>query len=75
MLSIFIVGAASGLLLLVAGAQPADSLHLLYAAIGIALIPVARSFRGLASGRGASVLLLAAFVALGGILFRLFTTG
>ncbi|MBI3747316.1 MAG: hypothetical protein HY262_00480 [Chloroflexi bacterium] len=70
-----IVGAASGLLRLASGARPADGLHLLYAAIAIGLIPLARSFTGRASGRGPAVFLLVAFVVLGAVLFRLFTTG
>ena len=73
--SVLIVEAASGLLLLVSGARPAEGLHLLYAAIAIALIPLARSFLGRAGGRGASALLLVAFVVLGAVVYRLFTTG
>ena len=73
--SLIIVGAASGLLLLISGARPAEGLHLLYAVIAIALIPLARSFLGRMIGRGASVLLLVAFVVLGAIVYRLFTTG
>lgn len=73
--SLVIVGATSGLLLLASGARPADAIHLLYAVIAIGLIPLARSFLGAASGRGRIALLLVAFVALGGILYRLFTTG
>ncbi len=73
--SAIIVGAASGLLMLLSGARPADGLHLLYAVIAIALIPLARSFLGRASGRGAAALLLIAFVVLGGVLYRLFATG
>lgn len=70
-----VVGAASGLLQLVAGASPADGLHLLYAAIAIGLIPLARSFMGRASGRGPAAFLLVAFVVLGALVYRLFTTG
>lgn len=73
--SLVIVGAASGLLLLATGAGPADGLHLLYALIAIALIPLARSFLGRAHGRGAGALLLVAFVVMGAIVYRLFTTG
>ncbi len=73
--SLVMVGAASGLLLLLSGARPTEGLHLLYAVIAIALIPLARSFLGRANGRGAASLLLAAFVALGAVVFRLFTTG
>ncbi len=73
--SLVIVGAASGLLLLATGSRPADGLHLLYAFIAIALIPLARSFLGRTSGRRASGLLLVAFVVLGAVVYRLFTTG
>ena len=73
--SVLLVGSAGGLILLATGARPTDGLHLLYAAIALALIPLARSFTGRARGRGAAALLLAAFVALGGVLYRLFTTG
>ena len=70
-----IVGAASGLLLLASGARPADAIHLLYAVIAIGLVPLARSMLGRPGGRGGAALLLLAFVALAGILYRLFTTG
>jgi hypothetical protein len=70
-----IVGAASGLIMLAAGDRPTEGLHLLYAVIAIALIPLARSFLGRADGRRAAALLLAAFVVLGAVLYRLFTTG
>ncbi len=73
--SLLVVAAASGLLLLAAGARPTDGLHLLYAAVAIALIPLARSFFGRAGGRGATVLLLVAFVVLGAVVYRLFATG
>jgi hypothetical protein len=73
--SLVIVGAASGLLLLAAGSRPGDGLHLLYALIAIALIPLARSFLGRMRGRGPSALLLGAFVVLGAVVYRLFTTG
>jgi hypothetical protein len=73
--SVLIVAAASGLLLLAAGARPTDWLHLLYAGVAIALVPLARSFLGRAGGRRATVLLLVAFSVLGGVVYRLFTTG
>ena len=73
--SLFVVGAASGALLLFAGARPTDGLHLLYAVIAVAVIPLARSFLGRTSDRRASALLLAAFVVLGALTYRLFTTG
>lgn len=73
--AIVIVGAASGLVRLAAGARPADGLHLLYASVAIASIPLARSFLGRAGGRGPAALLLVAFIVLGALLYRLFTTG
>ncbi len=73
--SVLLVGAASGLVLLAAGGRPADGLHLLYSIVAIALIPLARSAVGRASGRGPAALLLVAFVVLAGVTYRLFTTG
>lgn len=73
--SLYVVGAASGLLVLLSGARPADGLHVLYAVIALAIIPLARSFFGRASSRGAALLLLVAFVVLGAVTYRLFTTG
>ena len=73
--SLLIVGGASGAILLATGARPADGLHLLYAAIALAVVPLARSFTGRLSGRGTAALLLAAFVVLGAVLYRLLTTG
>lgn len=75
MVSGLVISGASGLVLLAMGARPADGLHLLYAAVGVALIPLARSFMNRAHDRGAAGLLLAAFVVLGGVVFRLFATG
>lgn len=73
--SVLVVGAASGLVLLAVGARPTEGLHLLYAILAIALIPLARSFLGRANARAAGALLFAAFVVLGGVAYRLFTTG
>ena len=73
--SLVIVGAASGTVLLVAGAQPAEPLHLLYAAVAVVVIPFARSVAGRTIERRGAVILLAAFAALGAIIYRLFTTG
>lgn len=55
--------------------QPADGLHLLYAVVAVALIPLVRSFVGRAGGRGASVLSLVAFSVLSALLYRVFVTG
>ena len=73
--SVLVVAAASGLVLVATGGRPADGLHLLYAIVAIALIPLARSFLGRTRGNVAAALLLAAFVVLGGVVYRLFTTG
>ena len=73
--SLLVIGAASGAILLASGTGPTDALHLFYALIAIGLIPLARSFLGRVSDRGTAAVLLAAFVALGAILYRLFTTG
>ena len=73
--SVLVVGTASGLVLLAAGARPAEGLHVLYAFIAIALIPLGRSFIGRANARIAGALLFAAFIVLGGVIYRLFTTG
>lgn len=74
-MSLMIVGAASGALLLLTGARPGEGLHLLYAVIALTIIPLARSFLGRTSERSTAVLLLVAFVALGAVIYRLFTTG
>lgn len=73
--ALLVVSAASGVVLFASGARPADLLHLLYALIAIALIPLARSFLGRATGRGADAVLLAAFAGIGAVAYRLFTTG
>ncbi|MEX0630404.1 MAG: hypothetical protein WEE67_08620 [Chloroflexota bacterium] len=75
MVSLLLIGAASGVILLVAGARPTDALHLLYAAIAIGLVPLARSFLGRLSDRRTAAAILVAFVALGAVIYRLFTTG
>ena len=73
--SLLIVASASGLLLLLTGSRPSESLHLLYAGVAVAVIPLARSFLGRASRRRAGLLFLVAFVVLGAVVYRLFTTG
>lgn len=73
--SLIIVGAASGVLMFLAGARPAEGLHLLYSAIAVAIIPLARSFVGRTSSRGAALLFFVAFVVLTAVTYRLFTTG
>ena len=71
----FVVAAASGGLLLLSGAQPGDGLHFLYAVVALAVVPLARSFLGRTSPRSAAALLLVAFIVLGAVTYRLFTTG
>ena len=73
--SLLVVGSASGLVLLATGARPAEGLHLLYAIVAIALIPLARSFFGRLDGRASAALVVVAFVVLGGIAYRLLRTG
>lgn len=73
--SLLVIGAASGAILIAAGTRPTDALHLLYAVIAIGLVPLARSFLGRVSDRGTAAVILAAFVALGAVIYRLFTTG
>ena len=70
-----VIGAASGLVRLAGGTAPREGLHLLYAALALATIPVARSFAGPGSERGRTLALLAAFVVLAFLVYRLFGTG
>ncbi len=71
---VFLVGAIVGLAQLASGARPSEDLHLLYAAIAIGLIPLARSFVPTSSRHG-GWMRIAAYLVLGAVLFRLFTTG
>lgn len=73
--SLLVVASASGVLLLITGGTPSDPLHLLYAAIALAIIPLARSFFGRLSGRREGIVLLSAFAVIGAVVYRLFTTG
>jgi|SRR3990170_1427947 len=73
--SVLIVGAASGLVLLFTGPPPAETLHFVYALVALAIIPLARSFLGPGSARRLGLLLSVAFVVLGAVVYRLFTTG
>jgi len=73
--SVIIVGAASGVLLLLTGARPAEGLHLLYAAVAVIVIPLAHSFLAQTSDRRTALVLLVAFAVLGAVTYRLFTTG
>ncbi len=71
---LFLAAALVGATQLASGARPSEDLHLLYAAIGIGLVPLARSFLA-ESSRRAAWLMVAAYLVLGGILLRLFSTG
>ena len=71
----FVIAAVSGGLLLLTGARPSEGLHLLYALVALAVIPLARSFLGRKTARAAAALLLVAFVVLGAVTYRLFITG
>jgi hypothetical protein len=59
-----VVAAVSGLFMVATGAWPADGLHLLYAALAVGLIPLARSFLGALRGRRADVFMIVAFAVL-----------
>lgn len=72
--SVLVVGAAAGLILVATGVGPVEPLHLLYATIAIAAIPVARSFAGRGGPRGQQLAIAAAFVVLGFMVYRLFAT-
>lgn len=71
---LFIVAAVAGLGLLITGGQPKEGLHALYAAIAIAVLPLARTFVPTTNGR-AGIAVVAGFVVLGFVLYRLFATG
>lgn len=73
--SVFLVAAVSGGLLLLTGSRPGEDLHLVYTVVAIAIIPLARSFLGRTSPRRAAAMLVVAFVVLGAVTYRLFTTG
>lgn len=73
--AVIVVAAASGLLMLVTGNGPHDGLHLLYAAVAVGLVPLARSFAGPSGGRAGRWLLAVAFLVLAAVVYRLFATG
>lgn len=73
--SVLFVGSVSGAILLATGLGPTDGLHLLYAAVALAMVPLARSFTGRSGQRATAALLLSAFVVLGALLYRLIATG
>ncbi len=69
-----LVAAAAGAVQFASAARPKEDLHLVYAAVAIGLIPLARSFI-IGNGRREAWVTVAAYVVLGGVLFRLFSTG
>lgn len=71
---LLVAAALAGVAQLAAGARPKEDLHLIYAAIAIGLIPLARSFVT-GKTRREAVVIVAAYLVLAGVLFRLFTTG
>jgi hypothetical protein len=71
---LLIVSSIAGLGVLISGAQPKESLHLVYAAIAIAPLPLARSFIPDTDCR-AGIAALAAFAVLAFVLYRIFATG
>lgn len=73
--SVLFVGSVSGAILLATGERPTDGLHLLYAAVAVAMVPLARSFTARSSERATAALLLAGFVVVGALVYRLITTG
>ena len=70
----FALAAGVGLASFASGARPTDELHLIYGGVAIALIPLGRSFLA-GRPRRDGLLMFLAFGALGGVLFRLFSTG
>jgi len=73
--SVLFVGSVSGVALLASGMRPTDGLHLLYAAVAMAMVPLARSFTARSGQRATAALLVSAFLVLGALLYRLLTTG
>jgi hypothetical protein len=72
--ALVVLASFAGLGVLISGKQPKEGLHLVYAAIAMALLPLARSFIP-ATDRRAAIASLAAFMVLGFVLYRLFATG
>lgn len=71
---LFILAAVAGAGLLITGGQPKEGLHIVYAAVAIAVLPLARSFVPATAGR-AGIAAVASFLVLGFVLYRLFATG
>lgn len=71
---LFLVAGVAGAVQLASGGRPREDLHLVYAVIAIGLIPLARSFL-VGNSRREAWVIVAAYLVLGGLLFRLFGTG
>jgi hypothetical protein len=69
-----LLAALAGAGVLISGGHPREDIHLLYGAIAVGVIPLARSFVGGRNRRHSAAIFLA-FTVLGGVLYRLFTTG
>jgi hypothetical protein len=72
-LALVAVGIASGLIVLLTGGHPEDPLHLLYALVALAVLPVVRFWGGL--GRHRMLALGVGGVLLAALVLRLFQTG
>ena len=71
--ALFTVTALVGITMLIAGEQPKEGLHLVYAGIAVAVLPLTRSFVP-GTDRRAGIAAVIAFVVLGFVLYRLFVT-
>ncbi|HEX8941361.1 MAG TPA: hypothetical protein VF763_14495 [Candidatus Limnocylindrales bacterium] len=70
-----LIALLSGPLLLVAGHQPADPLHFLYAGVALLALPIARAVGGQGRPRRRAGSVLIGCLVLAGVLLRLFQTG
>jgi hypothetical protein len=76
-LSVLLLGIASagGLGLLAGGASPSEGLHLVYAALAFAILPLTASLFGTASSRARGIATTVGAIVALGIIVRLFQTG
>jgi hypothetical protein len=72
-LALVMIGIVLGLVILVTGGRPADPLHLLYAAVSLVVLPIARFWDRLARRRPLAIGIGGLIVV--GLVFRLFQTG
>ncbi len=72
-LVVVVVGALSGLVILGTGGRPDDPLHLLYAGVALAVLPIARLWDRLTRWRASAVGIGGVLLAL--LVLRLFQTG